>query len=223
MTNTGKRAGDEVVQLYTHQRDLTRQAAAAGSCEAFQRVTLKPGQTKTVKLRLTAQDLAHWDVTRPDGWWRAALRRAGRRVSADIRSAYVPEVRGETIPARDLSRPTRAENFDDYEGVRLVDESKVRGTAVGASADGAWLEFADARLGSGTAKFTARVAGAAGKVELRLGSPAGPLIGTAKASGTGSVYTYETVNASLSAAAKGRQDVYLVLSEGLRLSAFSLR
>lgn len=94
---------------------------------------------------------------------------------------------------------------------------------MGASSDGAWLKFSDAQLGSGTLRFSARMAGAAGKVAIRLGSPTGPLIGTATASGTGSVYTYETVNASLSAAAKGRQDVYLVLSEGQRLSTFSLR
>ncbi|MFI7016564.1 glycoside hydrolase family 3 C-terminal domain-containing protein [Streptomyces sp. NPDC050164] len=223
VTNTGKRAGDEVVQLYTHQR-VSRDKQPLKQLEAFQRVSLKPGQTKTVKLRLTTKDLAHWDVTRSK--WVVESSTYDILVGAsseDIRSRTSLKVRGETIPARDLSRPTRAENFDDYEGVRLVDESKVRGTAVGASADGAWLEFADTQLGSGAVKFSARVAGAAGKVEIRLGSPTGVLIGTAKASGTGSVYTYETVNASLSAAAKGRQDVYLVLSEGQRLSTFSLR
>ncbi|MGW0612356.1 glycoside hydrolase family 3 C-terminal domain-containing protein [Streptomyces sp. NPDC002788] len=223
VTNTGKRAGDEVVQLYTHQR-VSRDKQPLKQLEAFQRVSLEPGQTKTVKLRLTTKDLAHWDVTRSK--WVVESSTYDVLVGAsseDIRSRTSLKVRGETIPARDLSRPTRAENFDDYEGVRLVDESKVRGTAVGASADGAWLEFADAQLGSGAAKFSARVAGAAGKVEIRLGSPTGTLIGTAKTSGTGSVYAYETVNASLSASAKGRQDVYLVLSEGQRLSTFSLR
>ena len=132
-------------------------------------------------------------------------------------------MRGETIPPRDLSRATRAENFDDYAGVRLVDESKVRGTAVEASGDGAWLKFADSQLRSGASKFSARVAGAAGKVEIRLGSPTGTLVGTAQVGGTGSPYTYETVDASLSSAAKGRQDVYLVLGDSMRLSTFSLR
>ncbi|MGN9762488.1 glycoside hydrolase family 3 C-terminal domain-containing protein [Streptomyces sp. SD31] len=223
VTNTGKRAGDEVVQLYTHQR-VSRDKQPLKQLEAFQRISLKPGQTKTVKLKLATKDLAHWDVTRSK--WVVESGTYDVLVGAsseDIRSRTSLKVRGETIPARDLSRVTRAENFDDYEGVRLVDESKVRGTSVGASADGAWLEFADAQLGSGAAKFSARVAGAAGKVEIRLGSPTGTLVGTATASATGSVYTYETVNASLSAAAKGRQDVYLVLSEGQRLSTFSLR
>ncbi|TLS42943.1 carbohydrate-binding protein [Streptomyces montanus] len=223
VTNTGRRAGDEVVQLYTHQR-VSRDKQPLKRLEAFERVSLKPGQTRTVKLPLKTGDLAHWDVTRSK--WVVESGTYDVLVGAsseDIRSRTSLQVRGETIPARDLSRVTRAENFDDYAGVRLVDESKARGTAVGAAGDGAWLKFADSHLGGGVSKFGARVAGAAGKVEIRLGSPTGTLVGTAQVDGTGSPYTYETVTASLSSAAKGRQDVYLVVSDGIRLSTFSLR
>ncbi|MFE1802032.1 glycoside hydrolase family 3 C-terminal domain-containing protein [Streptomyces sp. NPDC059517] len=223
VTNTGSRAGDEVVQLYTHQR-TSRDKQPLKQLKAFERVSLKPGETRTVRLKLREKDLAHWDVTRSK--WVVESGTYDVLVGAsseDIRSRTSLKVTGETIPARDLSRTTRAENFDDYEGVRLVDESKARGTAVGASRDGAWLKFADSRLGTGGAKFAARVAGSAGKVEVRLGSPAGTLVGTATVSGTGSVYTYAEVAAPLSAAAKGRQDVYLVLGDGMRLSTFTLR
>ncbi|NGO45635.1 glycoside hydrolase family 3 C-terminal domain-containing protein [Streptomyces ureilyticus] len=223
VTNTGRRAGDEVVQLYTHQR-ASRDKQPLKQLEAFQRVSLKPRQTKAVKLKLSVDDLAHWDVTRSK--WVVESGTYDVLVGAsseDIRSRTALKVRGETIPARDLSRVTRAENFDDYESVRLVDESKARGTAVGASGDEAWVKFADSQLGFGASKFSARVAGAAGKVEIRLGSPTGTIVGTATASGTGSPYTYETVNASLSSAAKGRQDLYLVLGDSMRLSTFSLR
>ncbi|NUR64169.1 MAG: carbohydrate-binding protein, partial [Streptomyces sp.] len=103
-------------------------------------------------------------------------------------------------------------------------ESKERGTAVAAASDRAWLKFTDTRLGSGATEFSARAAGAAGTVEIRLGSPTGTLVGTAAFGGTSSPYTYETVTADLSRAAKGRTDVYLVLKgAGLRLSTFSLR
>ncbi|MFD9442231.1 glycoside hydrolase family 3 C-terminal domain-containing protein [Streptomyces sp. NPDC060006] len=223
VTNTGRRAGDEVVQLYTHQR-VSRDKQPLKQLEAFQRVSLKPGETRTVRLKLREKDLAHWDVTRSrwvveSGTYDVLVGAS----SGDIRSRAALKVRGETIPARDLSRVTRAENFDDYEGVRLVDESKARGTAVGASREGAWLKFADSRLGSGAAEFGARVAGAGGKVEIRLGSPTGTLAGSASVSGTGSVHTYAEVSAQLSAAAKGRQDVYLVLGDGMRLSTFTIR
>ena len=51
VTNTGKREGDEVVQAYV------RAPAAAGDrrvhhLEGFERVTLKPGETKTVSIKL---------------------------------------------------------------------------------------------------------------------------------------------------------------------------
>ncbi|NUR40179.1 MAG: carbohydrate-binding protein [Streptomyces sp.] len=224
VTNTGSRAGDEVVQLYTHQR-VSRDKQPLKQLKAFQRVSLKPGRTKTVHLKLRTSDLAHWDVTRSK--WTVEKGTYDVLVgssSADIRSRATWQVAGETIPARDLTRTTRAENFDDYDGTRLVDESKERGTAVAAASDRAWLKFTDTRLGSGAAEFSARAAGAAGTVEIRLGSPTGTLVGTAAFGGTSSPYTYETVTADLSRAAKGRTDVYLVLKgAGLRLSTFSLR
>ena len=61
VTNTGSRAGDEVVQMYvTHlgsavQRPLEQLAG-------FQRVTLKPGETRTVTLPLRAEQTAYWDI-----------------------------------------------------------------------------------------------------------------------------------------------------------------
>ncbi|WP_229377519.1 fibronectin type III-like domain-contianing protein [Streptomyces sp. VRA16 Mangrove soil] len=135
VTNTGRRAGDEVVQLYVHQRT---------SRDVRQ---LKPGETRTVRLRLTERDLAHGDVTRSRWVVEAATYDvlAGSS-SADVRARTTWKVTGVTIPPRDLSRTTRAENFDDYAAIRLVDESKVRGTAVGATGDGAWVSYADARL-----------------------------------------------------------------------------
>ena len=47
MTNTGQRAGDEVVQLYTHQRD-SRDTQPIKQLRAFERVSLEPGETTTV-------------------------------------------------------------------------------------------------------------------------------------------------------------------------------
>src|SRR5262249_32748836 len=160
------RAGDEVVQLYTHQR-TSRDKEPLRQLRAFQRVHLAPGQSTTVRLRFPVSDLAHWDVTRnrpvvETGTYDVLAGAA----SADIRQRAVRPVRGETIPARDLSRPTRAADFDDYKGVHLVDETKVRGDAVEASS-GDWVRFAGAALHATT--FTARTAaGAAGTIEVRL-------------------------------------------------------
>ncbi|MFC7308193.1 glycoside hydrolase family 3 C-terminal domain-containing protein [Streptomyces monticola] len=225
VTNTGRRAGAEVVQLYTRQRG-SRVKQPRRKLQAFEKVTLKPGQTRTVTLPLSRDALAYWDVTRS----RWVVEHGRYEVMAgascgDIRSRITLDVRGETVPPRDLSRTTRAENFDDYDGVRLVDETKSRGTAVGAESAGAWLLFADADLGGGARRLTAWVAKESpgqGTVEVRLGAPDGPRAGTATAASTGSRYVYAEVTAALSGASGG-QDVYLVLSDGLRLSTFSLK
>jgi beta-glucosidase len=57
--NTGAVAGDEVVQLYTHQRAGTA-SRPVRELKGFERITLQPGETKTVRLTLTANDLAFW-------------------------------------------------------------------------------------------------------------------------------------------------------------------
>ncbi|MFC6063260.1 glycoside hydrolase family 3 protein [Streptomyces ochraceiscleroticus] len=225
VTNTGDRAGDEVVQLYTHQR-TSRDKQPLRQLRGFARVHLEAGRSTTVRLPLRAADLAHWDVTR--GRW--AVESSVHDVlvgasSRDIRGRAALRVDGERIPARDLSGTTRAADFDDYRGVRIVDESRVRGEAVGATERGDWIVFRDAELGSGAREFTARVAkegGGSGTVQVRLGSPDGPLAGTAEVRGTGDRYTYATVTAPLRGA-RGRHDVHLVFSDAMRLSTFSLR
>lgn len=224
VTNTGRRAGDEVVQLYTHQR-TSRDKEPLKALHAFQRVHLNPGQTTTVRLSFPVSALAHYDVTRDRNVVETATYdlMAGAS-SADIRQRAAVRVHGETIPPRNLARTTRAADFDDYQGVRLVDESKTGGTAVGA-ADGSWLKFAGASLGSGTSAFTAQVAKAGsgnGSIEVRLGSPTGPLAGTATVASTGDVYEYATTTAALTGA-RGRQDVYLVFHGDLRIAGFSIR
>ncbi|NYH45311.1 beta-glucosidase [Micromonospora jinlongensis] len=225
VTNAGARAGSEVVQLYTHQR-TSRDRTPIRQLKAFQRVQLAPGQTRTVTLRLPAADLAHWDVTRSR--WVVESSNYDLMVGAsaqDIRARAAVRVRGETIPARDLSRATRAENFDRYAGVRLVDETKASGTVVGATAAGQWISFDASALRPGTHSLTGRVARAGtgtGTIQVRLGSPTGRLLGTATVPSTGDDYRYVSVSADLARAA-GTHDVYLVFDSPLRLADFTIR
>jgi beta-glucosidase len=62
VTNTGERAGDEVVQLYVTHLD-SRLARPRQELKAFQRLLLQPGQTETASLTVAADDLAYWDTT----------------------------------------------------------------------------------------------------------------------------------------------------------------
>ncbi len=226
VTNTGRRSGTEVVQLYTHQR-TSRDKEPVRQLRGFQRVTLAPHESTTVRFSLPASELRHWDVTRSR--WVVESGKYDVLVgasSADIRQRAQAFVRGATIPPRNLHAVTRAENFDGYSGVRLVDETKTAGTALGSAAAGNWAKYADARLDR-SRTFTARAAQAAagnGTIQIRLDGPDGRLVGTVAAPSTGDVYRYETVTAALShlPAGRGTHDVYLVLSAGLRVSTFSL-
>lgn len=58
--NTGQRAGDEVVQLYVHQVKSSVKRPAK-ELRGFQRISLQPGETKTVTFTLPAAKLAFWD------------------------------------------------------------------------------------------------------------------------------------------------------------------
>jgi len=57
VTNTGAREGDEVVQVYTHQL-VTGITRPLKELKAFQRVTVPPGQTRTVTFTLPVRLLA---------------------------------------------------------------------------------------------------------------------------------------------------------------------
>ncbi len=61
ITNTGEYAGTEVVQLYIRDKvgSVTRPVK---ELKGFQRVTLQPGETKTVTFNLPVSDLAYWNI-----------------------------------------------------------------------------------------------------------------------------------------------------------------
>jgi beta-glucosidase len=60
VTNTGQRAGQEVVQLYAHDV-ASRLARPPKELKGFAKVALVPGETKTVTLALDRDALAYWN------------------------------------------------------------------------------------------------------------------------------------------------------------------
>lgn len=60
VTNVGDQTGDEVVQLYTHQyaHGITRPVK---ELRGFKRVTLQPGETRTLRFHLNVNQLAFYD------------------------------------------------------------------------------------------------------------------------------------------------------------------
>ena len=60
VTNTGRRAGDEVVQVYVKHIG-SKVPRPAQELKAFQRITLQPGETKTVEMPVAADALRYWN------------------------------------------------------------------------------------------------------------------------------------------------------------------
>ncbi len=61
VTNTGARAGSEVVQMYI--RDcISSVTRPVKELKSFQKIRLQPGETQTVALPINAESLAFWDV-----------------------------------------------------------------------------------------------------------------------------------------------------------------
>ena len=63
VTNTGGRAGKEVVQLYLRDAE-SRLVRPEKELKGFAKVALAPGETKTVTLTIDCEALAYWDDAR---------------------------------------------------------------------------------------------------------------------------------------------------------------
>jgi beta-glucosidase len=61
VTNSGARAGDEVVQLYVRD-DVASVTRPVKMLKGFERVALRPGERRTVSFTLRANDLAFYDL-----------------------------------------------------------------------------------------------------------------------------------------------------------------
>jgi beta-glucosidase len=65
VTNTGKVTGSDVAQLYLDDPAVSGEPPR--QLKGFQKVTLKPGESKTVHFDLTGQDLSYWNDA-ANGW-----------------------------------------------------------------------------------------------------------------------------------------------------------
>jgi beta-glucosidase len=224
VVNTGERPGEEVVQLYTRQR-RSRVKQPLRQLRGFARARLAPGERATVSLRLRAEDLAFWDVTRG----RMVVEEARHTVAvgrscADLRLTTVLIVHGERIPPRSAAAgPLRAVDADDYAGVELVAPEREWGEAMRSAYGGAWLAFTGVDLGGGLRGAdvdmtlrggTAPIAGEPA-VTVRLDDPlTGPVAAVAAAPGHELALCAPEIS--------GVRDLFLVFeSEGITVNTVS--
>jgi beta-glucosidase len=227
VTNTGDRAGVEVVQVYTRATGLTIDRPIR-RLQAWERVPLDPGRTRTVQVEFPLSGLAHWDVGIGDyviepGTYQALVGQS----CAHIRS------RADFVVPGDLPRPRQvvginvaAANFDDYAGVTLVDTTRMSGDAVEAVAPtAAWVLFRAADLSAGPTRVTVRVSQTQpgpSQLELRTDKADGPVLATVTVPSTGDRYAWVDVSTEI-AAVDGVHDLYLLLHGAFRLDTFRLQ
>ena len=92
VTNTGRRSGAEVVQLYVSHPPSA--GLPPKRLEGFRKVTLAPGRSQEVSFRLGPRALAHWDETQ-DRWIASA---GTYTVMAGSSSRHLPSAATVTLP-----------------------------------------------------------------------------------------------------------------------------
>ncbi len=107
VTNAGPRAGDEVVQLYV-QDPVASVTRPVRELRGFERIHLRPGETRTVTFRLTADDLAFWNaemrrVAEP-GAFTAYVGTSADRVQGAMFALATPDGGPVNVPERCGSR-----------------------------------------------------------------------------------------------------------------------
>lgn len=237
VTNTGDLTGDEVVQLYL--RDLEAGLLMPKKqLKGFERVTLDPGETKTVRFAIDAEALAFWDIGRKsffveEGVFEVMVGGASDKLPLSavfkITADYVvprPEAVREVIPVADhiLEAQLRAraetllrveaESHDDAaETPQLVKVETQEGGKAIIARNADWLCFKDIDMGSwlNFVELCLSAATSRGTIELRLDRPDGKLIGTHMIDPTGSLQTWEVVSLGTSDyRVSGIHDLYIV-------------
>jgi beta-glucosidase len=94
VTNSGPAAGDEVVQLYV-SHPASKVPRAIRDLRGYRRVTLKPGETQTVRFAVPVSSLAYWSEG-THGWVveSAPVKLQVGASSADIRAEHTVQVTG---------------------------------------------------------------------------------------------------------------------------------
>ncbi|WP_461037120.1 glycoside hydrolase family 3 C-terminal domain-containing protein [Streptomyces mayteni] len=227
VTNTGRTAGDEVVQLYAAAPDASV-PRPHGWLIAHRRITLTPGESRRLTFTVPARSaLGFHDVAH--GRWAVEPGAYAVRVGAssrDIRQTATVQLTGEPVGPRPVGRAgLAAVDFDESEGVRIVDRGLVAGDAVAAPGPGEpgrlrfrACDFGETGIGRVRLLASREEPGEA-LVELRV--PDLDLAIPLRVPTTGDRYDYASVTVELPDAAPsltGVHDVELVLRDGpLRL------
>lgn len=191
VTNTGDKAGAEIVELYASNPDSTYENYAPKKrLAAFEKVELDAGETKEVTLEVSGEDMALWNSNTDEYEIEAGTYtfEAGAS-SQDVKATAQAEITGSDFDGLDISEPVCVYDksfaasdltYNEYSKVHTAENLKndvlVGGySTVMARNEGAWTALNGVIL-DGITKLTASVAydgeGETG-IEVHLDSPDG--------------------------------------------------
>lgn len=117
--NTSDTDGEEVVQIYFHPEAPRVKRAVKQLC-AFSRRYIRAGESVRFEFEIEKRKLEFYDVTREKFCVESGDYRFIAGASCeDIRCEQVLSVSGESIPPRDLSKVTKAINYDRKYGTKM--------------------------------------------------------------------------------------------------------
>jgi beta-glucosidase len=66
LTNTGKKTGEEIAELYLGLPSTADVPQPPKQLKGFSKISLKPGRTRHVRLQLDARALSYWNTANHD-------------------------------------------------------------------------------------------------------------------------------------------------------------
>ncbi len=119
VSNVSEIDGEEVVQVYFRPEKPRVKRPLKQLC-GFKRVMIPAGSSVTVNIGIKLSDLGYYDVTREKFCTESGAYTFFIGASSeDIRCETVLNITGETIPPRDMSKVTKAKNYDGKDNVTL--------------------------------------------------------------------------------------------------------
>jgi beta-glucosidase len=221
VTNSGGRAGDEVVQIYARATGPSVPRPHR-SLVAHRRVHLAAGEARRLAFTVPlAEAFGFWDVAHS----RWTIEPGGYAVEAgassrDIRGTATLTLDGEPAAPRPvLTDGLAAAAFDTSRRTELVDTTREAGDAVAAEAgEPGELTFRACDFGSGVGTVRLRAARAEpGEATVELDLPGTDCRAVLRVPSTGDRYAYATVTAELPGTPEGVRDLRLRLHGPVRV------
>jgi len=193
LKNTGLVTSEEVPQMYVTFKGSVFPRSLK-TLKGFDRILLAAGEEKSVNFCLKVEELAIWE-----GLSNSFIVETGSCTisigssSADIRLNGSITITGEKLlPRKLLAKKVQTQNFDSYSNCYLHEKRGSSVPAVFNNEDGSWISFKSVDFQNGkTFLLSSVVQGRHGsKIEVRLGSSNGKIIGTLEVPITGDISFY---------------------------------